>query len=376
MARVGEPRAHDAAIAGRDRRAAVAGDKVRHQDEPVGEAALAVDVVMAGLDPAIPFLKGRRVDGRLKAGHDGRGMRRGLPQDKALLVRPDRRADHLGRNVEERRLEFAHQHDRPFDEARNLLEQALVFDELEPLREGEAPGVGENDRLAAVGVEHDPGLLQRLGIGVVVARHDRLGRHEAMAPGHVAGGEPVDVERDDLGDVVRRRERAEDPAQGTHPAQGVGLRRPGAPAHRFRPGEDANDGGNDLGERLFCRAAGLLDCRDIELALLRVLLDRSVLDPREARALEEALDRRLRRADAGSLALLARGRLGGGQSDHMQGEAPRRDESLRALVDEIALDEGVGHEALQVVGRLPLHAGGDFFAEEFEEKIGHVEKPE
>ncbi len=73
----------------------------------------------------------------------------------------------------------------------------------------------------------------------------------------------------------------------------------------------------------------------------------------------------------GSLALLARSRLRGGQADHMQGEAPRRDESLRALVDEIALDEGVGHEALQVVGRLPLHAGGDFFAEEFEEKIGH-----
>ncbi len=57
----------------------------------------------------------------------------------------------------------------------------------------------------------------------------------------------------------------------------------------------------------------------------------------------------------------------------MQGEPPRRDESLRALVEEVALDERVGDEALQVVRRLPLHAGGDFFAEQFEEKVGHSE---
>ena len=66
-------------------------------------------------------------------------------------------------------LEFAHQHDRPFDEARDLFEQALVLDELEPLREGEALGVGEDDRLAPLGVEHDLGLLQRVDIVVEAA---------------------------------------------------------------------------------------------------------------------------------------------------------------------------------------------------------------
>ena len=40
---------------------------------------------------------------------------------------------------------------------------------------------------------------------------------------------------------------------------------------------------------------------DVELALLRVLLDRRVLDAGEAGALQEALDRRLRRADARAL---------------------------------------------------------------------------
>ncbi len=57
----------------------------------------------------------------------------------------------------------------------------------------------------------------------------------------------------------------------------------------------------------------------------------------------------------------------------MEGQAPRGGEALRALVEEIALDERVGHEALQVLRRLPLHAGGDFFADEFEQEIGHAE---
>ena len=64
-------------------------------------------------------------------------------------------------------------------------------------------------------------------------------------------------------------------------------------------------------------------------------------------------------------------RLRGGQPDDMQGQAARRDESLRALVEQVAVDERVGDEPLQVLRRLPLHAGGDFFAEEFEEKVGH-----
>ncbi len=53
MARVGEARAHDAAVAGRDRRAVVGGDEVRDEDELVGELAGAFSRVMAGLVPAI-----------------------------------------------------------------------------------------------------------------------------------------------------------------------------------------------------------------------------------------------------------------------------------------------------------------------------------
>ena len=96
-------------------------------------------------------------------------------QHEAFLVGADGRADDFGRQVEERRLEFAHQHDRPFDEARDLLKQAFVLDQRQPLREGEVLGVGENDRLAPVGVEHDLRLLQRVDVIVVAADMESAG---------------------------------------------------------------------------------------------------------------------------------------------------------------------------------------------------------
>ncbi len=129
---------------------------------------------------------------------------------------------------------------------------------------------------------------------------------------------------------------------------------------------------NNLGDRVFGFAARLLDYCDIELALLWVVLDARVLKAAEASAFEKALDRRVRRANARALALFARMRLSGRQADDMQCQAPGRDEALRALVEQIALDERIGHETLQILRRLPLHAGGNFFTEQFEQKIRHT----
>ena len=57
-------------------------------------------------------------------------------------------------------------------------------------------------------------------------------------------------------------------------ADGGGL----APAHGFGPGEALDDGGDDLGEEIDGLGAGALDHRDIELALLGVLLDRRLIE--------------------------------------------------------------------------------------------------
>src|SRR5690606_11926395 len=50
--------------------------------------------------------------------------------NEALLVGADRQADNFRWNGQELFLKFAHQHDRPFDEPRNLFEQAFILNEL------------------------------------------------------------------------------------------------------------------------------------------------------------------------------------------------------------------------------------------------------
>ena len=80
-----------------------------------------------------------------------------------------------GGMARKRLVERAHQHHRPFDEAGDLLEQPLVLDQFEAQREGEVAGVGEDDVLAPVGVEHDLRLLELRHVVVEAAHLDRPG---------------------------------------------------------------------------------------------------------------------------------------------------------------------------------------------------------
>ena len=83
-------------------------------------------------------------------------------------------------------------------------------------------------------------------------------------------------------------------------------------------------------------------------------------------------DRRLGRADARPLAFLAHVlALHAGRPTHVERQPPRRREGLGALIDEAALHQRIGDQLLQILRRPPLHAGRDFFGEEFEEEIGH-----
>jgi len=51
------------------------------------------------------------------------------------------------------------------------------------------------------------------------------------------------------------------------------VRRPSPPAHRLRPGKGADYDGKNLRQQLERGPAGLLDQREVEVALFRVLLD-------------------------------------------------------------------------------------------------------
>ena len=57
----------------------------------------------------------------------------------------------------------------------------------------------------------------------------------------------------------------------------------------------------------------------------------------------------------------------------MQRQTARRREGLRAFIGHAAVNQRIRHQSLQVFRRLPLHAGRNFFAEEFKQEIGHVQ---
>ena len=200
--RVGKPRADHALVAGDDRLAAVAGLDVGGEDELVGE--------LAGL---------------------------GIAHHKTLLVVADGGADHLAGDRQEFLVERTHQHHRPFDQARDLVEQHLILDQFETLREGKLLGVGENDILAALRIEHDLGRLQFRLVILEAAHIDGRRRHEAMAKRGLAGLDAVDGELHDLRLFGLEAEGGDDGMQRPHPLQRARSCRAFAPAHRFRPRE-------------------------------------------------------------------------------------------------------------------------------------------
>ena len=95
------------------------------------------------------------------------------------------------------------------------------------------------------------------------------------------------------------------------------------------------------------------------------------VDRLEPGGAQEALDGIVRRADARALLLLLHVGLLDRQAVHREREAPRGDEGLGALVEEPGIDQPVGDELAQILGRARLHARGDFLGEQFEQQVGH-----
>ncbi len=199
------------------------------------------------------------------------------------------------------------------------------------------------------------------------------GRHEAVAVRDVAGADAVDREAAPPRGLGLRPEGADDAfAAGAPSAKSPGSREAAPQRIDFGQGKLADDGGQDFGQNLRRRAAGALDHGDVELALLRVVFDLRLVERGEPGALQKALDGGVGGADARAAPLLAHVLAAGGQPGDVQRQPPRRREGFRALVEEAALHQGVGDELFQVLRRAALHAGGDFFGEEFEEEIGHL----
>ena len=84
-------------------------------------------------------------------------------------------ANDLGRDREERFVEGAHQGNRPFDQAGDLIEELGVFHQVIALGEGKVSGVGKNDLLAPL-VEKKPHR------SIFLDRRSRYGRQVSNKP--------------------------------------------------------------------------------------------------------------------------------------------------------------------------------------------------
>ena len=138
---------------------------------------------------------------------DQLGVRR-VAQHEAFLVVADGGADHLFAGCAETCVERAHQHHRPFDQAGDFGQKAVVLDQFEPLREGELLRLGEDDVAPPLGVEHHLGLVELVPVIGEPAHRERLRRQEAVAARLVAGRDAVDRKRHDVRLLGLRAERS------------------------------------------------------------------------------------------------------------------------------------------------------------------------
>ena len=85
----------------------------------------------------------------------------------------------------------------------------------------------------------------------------------------------------------------------------------------------------------------------------------------EPRTFQKAINRLLRRANARAFLFFLHVGLMRGKADNMQRQTTRRGKGLRSLIEATALDQRIGNKRLQILRRTTLHAGGNFFGEEF-----------
>ncbi len=318
--------------------------------------------------PLVPGDDGGALVLRLHIGDEQEARREpaGVIQEREIfLVRAHRRGEHLRRQRHEGVVDAPRQDHGPFDEAGHLLQQRIVAAKREPggFRRGFGPFADRGAPL--VGIEQHVALRQAPLVVGEAGDTEFVGPQEAVPACLVGEGQDppgAEIERALEPGTVEHREHA---MERPDPAEGL----VGEP-HGFRPGQ-RRDRLADQRRQLRRRgAARRLHHREPEHALAGVAL-LALVEAREPRGFEEALDRLLRRSDARALFLLDYLRLLGRQAIDHQREAPRRGEGLRRVVREAGRLQLPGHEPKQILRRAALHARRNLLGEELDQQLGH-----
>ena len=283
-----------------------------------------------------------------------------VAQRKIALIDAHRDLHHLGGQIHIGVINTAEQTDRPLHQPCHFVQQARIIGNRAALFGGERIHA-RLDQRATLGGIHNHMTRAQLFLPL---RHRRDGEmavaEEAMALGDVGRMQPmrriVAIAQIEIHHVAIKNSR--DPAQRTHP----GERRGAAPAHRFRPGEFADQAGHGTRDQLGCRSARHHAIQHPEITFLsQLLLARPMLA-------QEARQRLLRCART-------RAAFGDAGFGHRGVEFHRDRDAAGAVearhIARLQGRNGLAEQAGEIVRALGLHAGRDFFAEEFEKEFGH-----
>ena len=170
---------------------------------------------------------------------------------------PHRRRQHFRRELQERPVEPAQEHDRPFREARKFLQQGLVGRDGEAGAGGEHTPVMENALAACPGVEDHPARQEPLRVVRELADGEHLRRVERVGRGFDTSFSPAETKGHRFS-----REQAQDPPQRADPTELAVT-----PAHGFLPGQPAHHRRKHILKQALRGHGWLFAHRKIELTL-------------------------------------------------------------------------------------------------------------
>ena len=158
---------------------------------------------------------------------------------------------------------------------------------------------------------------------------------------------------------------------GQHAAQRAYIaHRRIAPAHGLGPGETVHRVRHDFRQHIPRRPARHASHGEPELGLA-LLPALALVEAREARRLEEALNGAVRRADARALALLGAVRLALRQALDDERDPARRGEGARGPVRQIRFLEAVQHQAFEIAPGAVLHPGRNLLRQQLDQQFAH-----
>ncbi len=275
-----------------------------------------------------------------------------------LLMRPHRGGQHLAGNIHELLRDTAQQHHRLFDQPGHLIGQAGILNQQQAFIARGKAGILQHGGAAGGKIRFDIGLAQTAQVIGGIAHGKTLGCLEAVAAGGVTGSEMAEFERHDLA-----LEQADHRMQRPHPAQGMIP-----PAHRFRPGQLRQGVRQDTEQRFPGGLARLFDHGEPEFTLAGIAF-LALVQRGQASATQKTLHGGIGRTDARPLLLLTHIGLHARQAFHHQRQPARRDIGGDAFDIQRGFFQGLVHQTRQILGGALLHARGNFFRMQFQEKF-------